>query len=602
MPRLPQPGADKGNWGEILNDYLGQSHDAVGKLKADSVGADQLAPGVIAPVGLSGNYTDLTGAPTIPTTATQVNAEPVGLSTTTKATLDATIAAAIAASAVVSTGLLSGPAAVAASGDSITRGGQTDPKEGAAISWATLVGDYIGKPVFNPAVAGERIGDSAARFGAPITVTVPGGVIPANTTEFTVTLVSPAASNFIGSASGGPQSVFAGTFLGVAVSLRYTGTAWLMARLVAATIAKPVPVAGSAFRVDSARPHRGAVLVSFSGRNGGSITTQTRAQLELLDSPKRALLLAPIFSTAQPVNENPLISLAAEFGVQYYDLRSYMVLHGLDDEGVAHTAQDDIDIANDKIPGSFYLDGIHPTAAGQRAIARKITELLVEYGYVSASGTYIPERIIPLPSVTPTDPALRGLDLRTAGTTATLPSSTELQTAQNLDIMLHIVPTANVLLSQSVIRRGAVVSGATNVAWALQTLSNGRIRFQLFPNSDLTGAISWDSAATPPFPASGGYSMRLLVDVPTKTVSFYLGPDSAAFTDWTLADSHVISGTVPPIYLKDLPLEIQGPDGRVRAVKILSSGSPLVTADFTATNGAAGWTLLGGATVVGPLA
>lgn len=37
MARLPQPGGDAGNWGEILNDYLAQSHDATGRLKNTGV-------------------------------------------------------------------------------------------------------------------------------------------------------------------------------------------------------------------------------------------------------------------------------------------------------------------------------------------------------------------------------------------------------------------------------------------------------------------------------------------------------------------------------------------------------------------------------------
>jgi len=97
MSRLPQPGSDKGNWGEILNDYLQQSHDATGILKTQSVTSailadaavtsSKLANGLIAPVGLSGSYTDLTAKPTIPTAAADINAEPAGLSTTTKAQL-----------------------------------------------------------------------------------------------------------------------------------------------------------------------------------------------------------------------------------------------------------------------------------------------------------------------------------------------------------------------------------------------------------------------------------------------------------------------------------------------------------------------------------
>ncbi|MFZ1301127.1 MAG: hypothetical protein WAQ27_00910 [Candidatus Microsaccharimonas sp.] len=38
MARLPQPGSDNGQWGEILNDYLTQVHDGDGSLKSGTVG------------------------------------------------------------------------------------------------------------------------------------------------------------------------------------------------------------------------------------------------------------------------------------------------------------------------------------------------------------------------------------------------------------------------------------------------------------------------------------------------------------------------------------------------------------------------------------
>lgn len=47
MARLPQPGGDSGNWGQILNDYLAQVHEADGTLKADTVTSKQLAPGSV---------------------------------------------------------------------------------------------------------------------------------------------------------------------------------------------------------------------------------------------------------------------------------------------------------------------------------------------------------------------------------------------------------------------------------------------------------------------------------------------------------------------------------------------------------------------------
>ena len=86
MARLPQPGGDKGTWGQVLNDFLSQAHLPDGSLK---------------PIPQS-NITNLTNAlsakadnSAIPTTPAQVGAEPVGLSDATKAQLLAANAEAI---------------------------------------------------------------------------------------------------------------------------------------------------------------------------------------------------------------------------------------------------------------------------------------------------------------------------------------------------------------------------------------------------------------------------------------------------------------------------------------------------------------------------
>lgn len=47
MARLPNPGRDQGNWGEILNDYLLQSHTDTGALKPGSVVGETIAIGAI---------------------------------------------------------------------------------------------------------------------------------------------------------------------------------------------------------------------------------------------------------------------------------------------------------------------------------------------------------------------------------------------------------------------------------------------------------------------------------------------------------------------------------------------------------------------------
>ncbi|MBH1956103.1 hypothetical protein I8H84_00830 [Candidatus Saccharibacteria bacterium] len=45
MARLPQPGGDSGNWGDILNDYLSQAHSPSGQLRAGSVSATNVIDG-----------------------------------------------------------------------------------------------------------------------------------------------------------------------------------------------------------------------------------------------------------------------------------------------------------------------------------------------------------------------------------------------------------------------------------------------------------------------------------------------------------------------------------------------------------------------------
>lgn len=47
MARLPQPGGDNGNWGQILNEYLAQSHNSDGTLKNGTVSAATIQDGSI---------------------------------------------------------------------------------------------------------------------------------------------------------------------------------------------------------------------------------------------------------------------------------------------------------------------------------------------------------------------------------------------------------------------------------------------------------------------------------------------------------------------------------------------------------------------------
>lgn len=53
MTRLPIPGSDQGNWGQILNDYLSQAHETDGTLKADSVTSEAIAPNAVTEESLA---------------------------------------------------------------------------------------------------------------------------------------------------------------------------------------------------------------------------------------------------------------------------------------------------------------------------------------------------------------------------------------------------------------------------------------------------------------------------------------------------------------------------------------------------------------------
>lgn len=55
MARLPQPGGDAGNWGEILNDYLLQAHKSDGLIKDNAVTASALAPNSVTSAALAPN-------------------------------------------------------------------------------------------------------------------------------------------------------------------------------------------------------------------------------------------------------------------------------------------------------------------------------------------------------------------------------------------------------------------------------------------------------------------------------------------------------------------------------------------------------------------
>lgn len=541
-----------------------------------------------------------------------VPGEPAGLSTATRTSITANFVAQdadptsafrvqqdarLASTIATATASASGPAFISALGDSITAGGQTDPVEGTVVSYAGLLRDALGVVVYNPSVPGERIGDTATRFGAPITFTVPGAVIPADTNPFAVTLVSPNVSNFIGAASPAPQSFFVGTFLSVPVSVRYTGSVWTMNRTTATTASKPVPTAGGIFRTTDANQQRGSILISNSGRNGGTIDSQTRAMISRLTSPKRAILISPLFRAAIAATDSTLANLAAELGVTYFDMRAYLAANGMNDEGLTPTSQDSTDITNGIVPASLFIDGIHPTAAGHRAIARRLGELLVSLGYSTTESTYFPPRAIPLPVTPSYVDAERGLDLRTAGALASKAPTAAIQSSQTLDIRMAFTDLVNIASgpTQNFIRRQN--ADATVRDWSWLMFPTGKMRFTWSPTGVTSAAIVSDSADWT-IPA-GALRLRLTFNAANRVTAYYYGQDSNTDGTWTQIGTSSASGAATSLVNSTSPLTIAGLSGRVRSVSILNSAATVIMAqDFTVPAAlTAGWNLSGGAVI-----
>jgi|GEM_PF-6834126 len=74
MSRLPVPGSDEGNWGEILNDYLSVSLDTVGQLKPNTVSAAQIQNTTVTKVKLSADVQTSLGKADAALPATTANA------------------------------------------------------------------------------------------------------------------------------------------------------------------------------------------------------------------------------------------------------------------------------------------------------------------------------------------------------------------------------------------------------------------------------------------------------------------------------------------------------------------------------------------------
>ena len=392
MPRLPQPGKDAGQWGDILNDFLAVSHNADGSLRADISGKADTSS--LAPVATTGSYADLANKPNVPTVASDIGAEPAGLSSATQSSLSTSIQAQIAAALAGISNTIAPIDSFSADGDSLTTSGGTD--------WPTAVGANLAITAVNNGHAGWASSDIALISGALIPlITVFGNSIPASG-PVTVTAISPTSS---WRTDGTGLIQWVGILADIPGTLTHdmSGAAWYFTRTTAGAVT-PI-AAASPFACTTNDSYQAWVHSIFVGRNNFSTSCVPADVIRDTDlmvrhlATNRYIVIGPTNTLGEPsgtANHDTIVQLAtwlkARHGTKFLDIRRAMIDYGLVVMGLTPTTQDLADITNDTIPTQLHLvltagppatyDTIHFSPAGYQFIGKVVAQLIRTLGYM----------------------------------------------------------------------------------------------------------------------------------------------------------------------------------------------------------------------------
>lgn len=480
---------------------------------------------------------------------------------------------------------------VAFFGDSMTAYAQ-----GGYASFSRLVAEYLGLSIYNPSTPGERTSNISLRQGgyAP-KFTVPGGVIPADTSSFAVTLAETYTVGFNSGNTANPNiGLFSNaSFLGIPVVLTYRDSAWTMARVTADTAAVTVPTAGAWVRDIPSSGWRDALQVYMGGFNGGDQVQDVALMRAYLNDPTKFVLLGMANGTSgsDPTAYNTEIArVMAAYPAQSFNMAAYVRDNGLADEGMVPTAQDTADIAAGVIPVSLRRSSTDPhyNAAGHRVIARRLAELLIERGFITASTSH---RIPPRVAVS----TKTKLSLPATQSNASVPAISALQASDSVSVRLINLTVPSITDTPSY-RNLASRWGASNSSWQFLIAGDGKLFAQ-----DANGPVA---TATAIAPVNGKISLRLDINRTAGTLAFYTSSDSGA--TWTVVGTPTTGrSTTNPISGYSIPLSVgwNGSYGPIigstldRITILNAAGGTLIDHDFTAPD-TEGWSYSGGAAIV----
>lgn len=278
---------------------------------------------------------------------------------------------------------------VAAFGDSMTDAFGTPP-----VSFGAEVAAQLGVPGFQGGISGQTSTEVAFRVGALTLTFLPAGPLVAGANTWT--LIEPTKSwpatvgTFRVEVTYGPDEIVSGTLS------RSPSKVWTFTPVsVPAGLSNPAQVFVTS--IERKNAIEGAVIFR-AGRNNISDTDEiVRDYKAVRDfvyasqaTPK--FLALPVYPSAGSpkgsADYNNIMALnariEAECGRDYYDLRRWVVDHGVQATGATPTAQDVLDTAADVTPTSLRnlgTDDIHLSAPARIAEAKQIATLITSKGW-----------------------------------------------------------------------------------------------------------------------------------------------------------------------------------------------------------------------------
>jgi hypothetical protein len=259
--------------------------------------------------------------------------------------------------------------------------------DGASL-WGGLA-TALGVETYDGAYGGHTSTEVALYHGGlPVFLTLPNNQIPAGTGQIVIPGIQPT-----GSYVASQWVSLEGTLAGVPSRLMHNGATnqWLYNRLTAGPVKTIQPEEQWHSTAGSSRAEWAHVFRVGRNNNGGNLTTAEQA-IVLRDLtamvrtiPHGRYIVLPVYNGTNFAAMNT--ALADRFGPNYYDLRGWMVRHGLAAAGITPTADDTTAVGAGNLPPSLMLDAVHMNTVARRVEATRVAALMAARGWFP---TYTP--------------------------------------------------------------------------------------------------------------------------------------------------------------------------------------------------------------------